>query len=280
VGNSQGAFVISGGTRTTLPDLSSYGGGGFSGATRINNHRIAEAPGTDSGYSRAVLWSNGTITDLAALGGTQSAAYASTTTARSSPAAPMPGAKNTRSCSHPASDRVQDLSPARLIRAGRNGRLRRTGTVHTIQRNEQTQEEDRHEILAATRTGNGCLRCDDACSAGHRDLFGVRQLKLAARRRIQHQSPRLLHPQRGTNDLAIDLNGTWSTPINIGASGLPAGVSVAGTPVVPQPDPQDYTLDAEGYVALAVPSGHQAMQPHQPAVNTTPAIAPRARSRR
>ena len=76
VGNSEGAFVISGGTRTTLPDLSSYAGGGFSGATRINNHRIAGAPGTDSGYSRAVLWSSGTITDLATLGGTQSAAYA------------------------------------------------------------------------------------------------------------------------------------------------------------------------------------------------------------
>lgn len=95
----------------------------------------------------------------------------------------------------------------------------------------------------------------------------------------------------GTNNLAIDLNGSWSKPINIGASGLPAGVSVAGTPVidfyyytlggyslswgtapipagwsngtgpvrvVPQPDPQDYTLDAEGYVAVAVPSGLQA----------------------
>ena len=95
----------------------------------------------------------------------------------------------------------------------------------------------------------------------------------------------------GTNDLAIDLNGSWSAPINIGASGLPAGVSVASTPVidfyywtlggdtlsygtapipagwsngtgpvrvVPQPDPQDYTLDAEGYVALTVPSGLQA----------------------
>jgi hypothetical protein len=36
----------------------------------------------------------------------------------------------------------------------------------------------------------------------------------------------------GTNDLAIDLNGSWSVPINIGASGLPAGVSVASTPVI------------------------------------------------
>ena len=62
--------MISGGTRTTLPDLSSYGGGGFSSATRINNHQIAGASGTDSGYSRAVLWSNGTITDLATLAGT------------------------------------------------------------------------------------------------------------------------------------------------------------------------------------------------------------------
>ena len=106
------------------------------------------------------------------------------------------------------------------------------GIVHTIQQNEQTQEEDRHEILATTRTGNRCLRCDDACSAGHRDLFGVRQLKLAARRRIHHQSPRLLHHQRETSNLAIDLNGSWSVPINIGASGLPAGVSVASTPVI------------------------------------------------
>ena len=29
----------------------------------------------------------------------------------------------------------------------------------------------------------------------------------------------------GTNNLAIDLNGNWSAPINFGASGLPAGVS-------------------------------------------------------
>jgi hypothetical protein len=96
----------------------------------------------------------------------------------------------------------------------------------------------------------------------------------------------------GTNDLEINLNGSWSAPVNIGASGLPAGVSVAGTPVidfeyaldgssytvsygtapipagwsngtgpvrvVPQPDPQSYTLDAEGYVAVTVPSGLQA----------------------
>jgi hypothetical protein len=92
----------------------------------------------------------------------------------------------------------------------------------------------------------------------------------------------------GTSDLAIDLNGNWSTPINIGASGLPAGISVAGTTlidfyyytlggygvsygtppipagwsngtgpvrVVPQPDPQSYTLDAEGYVDVTAAAG-------------------------
>ena len=69
----------------------------------------------------------------------------------------------------------------------------------------------RHEILATTRTGNGCLRCDDACSAGHRGFFGVRQLKLAARRRMDHQlTPACYTTRGGTNNLAIDLNGSWS----------------------------------------------------------------------
>jgi probable HAF family extracellular repeat protein len=77
VGSSQGAFLISGGTRTTLPDLSSYGGGGFSSASGINDHhQIVGSSDNESGYSHAVLWSNGTITDLGTLGGTQSAAYA------------------------------------------------------------------------------------------------------------------------------------------------------------------------------------------------------------
>ena len=34
----------------------------------------------------------------------------------------------------------------------------------------------------------------------------------------------------GTSNLAIDLNGSWSAPINIGASGLPAGVSLRAPP--------------------------------------------------
>jgi hypothetical protein len=93
----------------------------------------------------------------------------------------------------------------------------------------------------------------------------------------------------GTNDLEVNLNGSWSTPITIGASGLPTGDSVAGTTiidffyaldgssytlsygtgaipagwsngtgpvrVVPQPAPQSYTLDAEGYVDVTVPAG-------------------------
>ena len=77
VGSSQGAFLISGKTRTTLPDLSSYGGGGFSGASGINNnHQIVGASDNASGFSHAVMWSNGQITDLGTLGGTESAAYA------------------------------------------------------------------------------------------------------------------------------------------------------------------------------------------------------------
>ena len=95
----------------------------------------------------------------------------------------------------------------------------------------------------------------------------------------------------GTSDLEIALNGSWSTPINIGASGLPAGLSLAGTTlidfyygtdgidtdsyttppipagwsngtgpvrVVPQPDPAAYTLDAEGYVNVTVAAGRAA----------------------
>jgi hypothetical protein len=96
----------------------------------------------------------------------------------------------------------------------------------------------------------------------------------------------------GTEPLEINLNGSWSTPINMGVSGLPAGVSFAGTTVidfyyaldgsgytvsegtgaipagwsngtgpvrvVPQPAPQSYTLDAEGYVNVTVASGLQA----------------------
>ena len=48
--------------------------------------------------------------------------------------------------------------------------------------------------------------------------------------------------------------------MSYGTAPIPAGWSNGTGPVrvVPQPDPQDYTLDAEGYVALAVSSGLQA----------------------
>ncbi len=70
------AFLISGGTRILLPDLSSYGGG-ISAATGINNnHQIVGGSDNAQGYAHAVMWSNGTITDLGTLGGGQSAAYA------------------------------------------------------------------------------------------------------------------------------------------------------------------------------------------------------------
>ena len=71
---SQHAFLISAGTRTTLPDLSSYG---FSGASGINDdHQMVGSSDTAAGYSHAVMWSKGAIVDLGTLGGTQSVANA------------------------------------------------------------------------------------------------------------------------------------------------------------------------------------------------------------
>jgi probable HAF family extracellular repeat protein len=62
---SQVAFLYSGGTMTDL-------GGPYSGASGINNsHQVVGGSG-----SHAVLWSNGTMTDLGTLGGSYSAAYA------------------------------------------------------------------------------------------------------------------------------------------------------------------------------------------------------------
>jgi len=66
--------------------------------------------------------------------------------------------------------------------------------------------------------------------------------------------PACYTPGGGTNDLAIDLNGNWSAPINIGASGLPTGVSVASTPVI---DFYYWTLggDTLSYGTAPIPAG-------------------------
>jgi probable HAF family extracellular repeat protein len=77
VGNaSPHAFVVNGGVRSTLPDLSSYGGG-ISSASGLNlSGQIVGSSDNAAGENRAVTWNGGAITDLGTLGGTQSAAYA------------------------------------------------------------------------------------------------------------------------------------------------------------------------------------------------------------
>jgi probable HAF family extracellular repeat protein len=73
------AFVISGRTRTTLPDLSSYGGG-ITSATGISDTRqIVGGSDNAAGYVHAVLWTNGTITDLGTLADPRVAPFAQST---------------------------------------------------------------------------------------------------------------------------------------------------------------------------------------------------------
>ena len=71
------AFLYSNGKATELPDLSSYDQGGYSSPSRINNeHQIVGTSYDTNGDTRAVLWQNGTITDLGTLGGPLAAAEA------------------------------------------------------------------------------------------------------------------------------------------------------------------------------------------------------------
>jgi probable HAF family extracellular repeat protein len=71
------AWLYSNGKMTELPDLSSYDQGGDSSAGGINNnHQIVGSSYDANGNVRAVLWQNGTITDLGTLGGPSAAANA------------------------------------------------------------------------------------------------------------------------------------------------------------------------------------------------------------
>ena len=76
-GSAQGhAFLLSGGKLTLLPDPPGVGAGG-GGASGINNSdQIVGGSDDTSSNLHALMWSNGTVTDLGTLGGSQADAYA------------------------------------------------------------------------------------------------------------------------------------------------------------------------------------------------------------
>ena len=107
-------------TAGTMTDLGTFSATAMSEATAVN--RGGDVVGGSGGH--ALLVHNGTMTDLGTLGSTRSAACAindERPDRRQRLQRPRPGA---RVPAHPASVRAQDLPPARLIHAGRSGRLR------------------------------------------------------------------------------------------------------------------------------------------------------------
>ena len=83
----------------------------------------ASAAAAKSAYARPPTWAQSAVS--------RAPHTRSTRTARSSPAAPTPQPE-ARVPAHPARVRAQDPPRARLIHAGRSGRLRGAGIVQTI----------------------------------------------------------------------------------------------------------------------------------------------------
>jgi hypothetical protein len=81
-------------------------------------------------------------------------------------------------------------------------------------------------MLARSRPPGACRYHRGAGHPGCGGL-GLSHSQLAAHQRVRQQ-PGLLHHQRGSQYLEINLSGSWS-PLTFGASGLPAGGSYRDT---------------------------------------------------
>jgi probable HAF family extracellular repeat protein len=94
-------LLSSGGTLTQLPDLSPNGGGGntpSSHAFGINNgNQIIGTSNNSQEFPHAVIWSDGTLTDLGRSAASRASVRRSTTSARPSAIRPPPAGPTTRS---------------------------------------------------------------------------------------------------------------------------------------------------------------------------------------